>query len=220
MTMETLESVRLETGPEPKACILWLHGLGADGHDFVPVAKALQLPFAVRHLFPHAPVRPVTLNGGMVMRAWYDIVSPDLCHQVDRHGIRRSQAQVTGLIDRQVEGGIPPERIVLAGFSQGGVIALEAGVRYQPCLAGVVALSTYVPLADEFPPATESSPPILMLHGTEDPMVPLSLAQEGCQLLRRLGYRVEWHTFPMGHSVCAEEIALLQRWLLERFTPA
>ncbi len=219
MTAETLESVRLETGPEPKACILWLHGLGADGHDFVPVARALQLPFAVCHLFPHAPVRPVTINGGMAMRAWYDIVSPDLHHRVDRAGIRQSQAQVTALIDRQVEGGIPPERIVLAGFSQGGVVALETGVRYEG-LAGVVVLSAYVALADEFPPATALSPPILMMHGTEDPIVPCSLAQDGCRLLRRLGYRVEWHTFPMAHSLCAEEIAVLRRWLLDRLTPA
>lgn len=218
MTMETLESVRLETGPDPQVCIVWLHGLGADGHDFEPIAKALHLPFAVRYLFPHAPVRPVTINGGMAMRAWYDIASPDLRCRVDRQGIRQSQILVAGLIDQQVASGISPDRLILAGFSQGGVIALETGVRYQPPLAGVIALSAYVALAEEFPPATNLSPSILMMHGTEDPIVPFSLAQDSCQLLRQLGYNVEWHAFPMPHSVCAEEMVILRRWLLQRLT--
>ncbi|HEB77128.1 MAG TPA: carboxylesterase [Methylothermaceae bacterium] len=216
MTMETLESIVLETGPDPRDCIIWLHGLGADGHDFEPIADALRLPFPVRYLFPHAPVRPVTINGGMAMRAWYDIVSPDLRHQVDRQGIRQSQALVAGLIDQQVTGGMKPERIVLAGFSQGGVIALETGVRYRPPLAGVIALSAYVALVDEFPPATDRSPPILMMHGTEDPIVPFPLARDSCRLLRELGYSVEWHAFDMPHSVSAEEVAVLRHWLVER----
>ncbi|BCX88471.1 phospholipase/carboxylesterase [Methylomarinovum tepidoasis] len=217
MQDSSLEAVVVETGPDPDACIVWLHGLGADGHDFEPIAAELNLPGAVRFIFPHAPVRPVTINGGMAMRAWYDIASPDLRRRVDAAGIRQSQASIDRLLDSQIAAGVPPGRIVLGGFSQGGVIALETGVRRRPPLAGIVALSTYVALADEFPPAPPDAAPILMMHGSLDSIVPLALAEDSRRLLEALGYPVEWHVFPMAHAVCTEELAILRRWLLARF---
>lgn len=210
---ERLDAIVLETGPDPDACIIWLHGLGADGHDFEPLAYELRLPGAIRYVFPHAPVQPVTINGGRMMRAWYDIVSPDLLCHVDEAGIRRSQQQVSALLEAQIASGIDPKRTILAGFSQGGVIALEAGVRYHRPIAGIVALSTYVALPEAFPEAADAAPQILMMHGTQDPIVPLALAEQSRLVLVRKGYRVTWHVFPMPHSVCAEEIAVLRRWL-------
>lgn len=215
---ERLETVVLETAPHPDACIIWLHGLGADGHDFEPLAYELRLPGAIRYVFPHAPVQPVTINGGRVMRAWYDIASPNLLCHVDEAGIRRSQRKVSALLEEQIAAGIDPERIVLAGFSQGGVIALEAGVRHHPPIAGIVALSTYVALPEAFPEAVPNAPPILLVHGSQDPIVPLALAEQSRLLLVRKGYRVAWHVFPMPHSVCAEEIIVLRRWLSARFS--
>jgi len=211
-----LDAVIRETAPQPDSCIIWLHGLGADGYDFEPIAESLQLSGAIRFVFPHAPVRPVTINGGMAMRAWYDIAAPDLRQRVDRAGIHQSRKLIDALIDEQIEKGIGAERIVLAGFSQGGVIALEAGVRRQPAIAGIVALSTYVALGDEFPPAGSDAPPILMMHGNMDPIVPVEVAEESRRLLLELGYRVEWHAFSMPHAVCPEEIAIIRRWLMRR----
>lgn len=210
------DAVIIETAPQPDACIIWLHGLGADGHDFEPIATALKLPGAIRFVFPHAPVRSVTINGGMQMRAWYDIVAPDLRMQVDREGIRHSRRIVDAILDEQIAGGIEPGRIVLAGFSQGGVIALETGGRRQPPLAGIIALSTYVALVEDFPSAKPDSPPILMMHGSMDPIVPIALARESRQLLVDLGYQVEWHEFQMPHAVCPEEIAIIHHWLVQR----
>ncbi|GAB4354266.1 MAG: alpha/beta hydrolase [Methylohalobius crimeensis] len=214
---ERLDAVVLETGPEPDACILWLHGLGADGYDFEPIAYELRLPGAIRYVFPHAPTRPVTINGGMEMRAWYDIFSPDLQGQVDKPGIDDSRDLIDVLIDDQVAAGIDPGRIVLAGFSQGGVIALETGVRRHPSVAGIVALSTYVALPGALPEAgSDAFPPILMMHGSQDTVVPLPVAERSRLQLVRKGYPVEWHVFSMPHSVCAEEIVILRRWLTAR----
>lgn len=213
---EKLSAIVLETGSDPKACIVWLHGLGADGHDFEPLACELRLPGSIRYVFPHAPVRPVTINGGMRMRAWYDIVSPDLRRHVDKAGIRQSQRLVLDLLAEQLASGIDPSRMILGGFSQGGAIALETGVRCDPPLAGIVALSAYVALPDEFPQASPNAPPILMLHGSQDSIVPLSLAEQSQLELARKGYQVTWQVFPMPHSVCAGEIEVLRQWLYAR----
>ncbi len=213
--IERLETVVLETGPNPDTCILWLHGLGADGYDFEPLAHELKLPGSIRYIFPHAPIQPVTINGGMRMRAWYDIASPNLQGQIDQAGIRRSQKLIQALLEDQIKAGISPERIVLGGFSQGGVMALETGVRCKP-LAGIVALSAYLALPQEFPEASPNAPPILMLHGSQDSLVPLSLVEQSRLILERKGYRVTWQVFPMPHLVCAEEVAVLRQWLWAR----
>ncbi len=215
---EILPSVVIDSAPHPNACVIWLHGLGADGHDFEPVVPELRLPpsLPVRFIFPHAPQRPVTINQGCVMRAWYDITHPDLGRFVDAAGIHQSRQLIDKLVNQVVGEGIAPGRIILAGFSQGGVIALETGLRHDPPIGGIIALSTYVALPDELPGAKPESPPILMMHGSEDPLIPLPLAEAGRDLLLNKGYQVAWHVFPMPHSVCAEEIAVIRRWLLER----
>ncbi|MCX8048313.1 MAG: alpha/beta hydrolase [Methylohalobius sp.] len=213
---DKLDAIVVETGPDPEACVIWLHGLGADGHDFEPFAYQLKLPAAIRYVFPHAPIQPVTINGGLRMRAWYDIVSPNLWQQVDKAGIRRSQGLVTALIEEQIASDIAPGRILVGGFSQGGVIALETGIRSDPLIAGIVVLSGYVALPDELPEAPASAPPILMLHGRDDSIVPLSLAEQSQVRLVSKGYQVSGQTFPVGHSVSPEEIVVLRRWLWER----
>ena len=217
-----LDCVELQTRPQLAASVIWLHGLGADGYDFVPVVKeleALGAP-AARYVFPHAPQMPVTINGGYVMRAWYDILGTDLVRREDEAGLRRSQAQVERLIAREVERGTPRNRIVLAGFSQGGAITLQAGLRQAEPLAGLIALSCYLPLAPLFEAeraAGSAGVPVFMAHGTSDPVVPLARGAASRDQLRSLGYAVEWHEYPMPHSVCAEEIehiaAFLQRVL-------
>ena len=216
--MELLPHVELNTGPEPRGTIIWMHGLGADGWDFVPIVKELPLPddMALRFIFPHAPERPVTINNGYVMRAWYDIAMNDISRLPDEQGIRESQAAIERLIAREHERGIESSRIVLAGFSQGGAIALQAGLRHADRLAAVVALSTYLALEDSL--ATEASSankatPIFMAHGTEDPVVPLRLAELSRATLEARGYAVEWHTWPMPHGVCAEEIEAVAAFL-------
>lgn len=213
-----LESVVIETAPSPDAAVIWLHGLGADGYDFVPIVRALRLPedLRIRFIFPHAPVRPVTINGGMKMRAWYDIRTANLLEDVDREGIHKAQQLVAGLIDREIERGILPSRMLLMGFSQGGVLALECGLRYRPSINAIGMLSSYVALPEELPPARSDSPPILLLHGTQDTLVPLTLAEIGRKHLEELGYRVTWRYFVMGHEVRPEEVEYLRRWLLER----
>jgi phospholipase/carboxylesterase len=210
-----LETIEFETGGEPEASIIWLHGLGADGNDFAPLADEIDLPIAVRYIFPHAPMMPVSINGGYVMRAWYDI-SDAAVRREDEAGVRASQGQIEALLAREQSSGIPAKRIVLAGFSQGGAIALHTGLRHAAGLAGIVALSTYVPIADSL--ATEASSanravPIFMAHGSDDPMIPLARAKASHALLRQLGYAVEWHEYPMPHSVCPQEIADLCAWL-------
>ena len=212
------EGVEIETGPNPQAAVVWLHGLGADGHDFEPIVPELVRPpeHALRFIFPHAPMRPVTLNGGYVMRAWYDIIAIDQRAVEDESGIRASQALITELIHRENARGILTERIVLAGFSQGGAMALYSGTRYPKRLAGIMGLSCYQLLAGRFAaerdPANQATP-IFLAHGTQDPVVLPVLGEAACRQLQAAGYTVEWHTYSMPHSVCPEEVADIAAWL-------
>ncbi|NYT67504.1 alpha/beta hydrolase [Pusillimonas noertemannii] len=211
MKPELLDALELETAPNPTHAVIWLHGLGADGNDFAPIVPELRLGNApaVRFVFPHAPVQPVTINGGMAMRAWYDIRNADLAQREDAQGILQSQEAVRALIQRENQRGIATGNIVLAGFSQGCAMTLQTGLRLPERLAGLVALSGYLPLAEslqaEFSPANKETP-IFMAHGTQDPVVPLQRAQKSCQLLQEMGYSVDWKTYPMPHSVCLEEV--------------
>jgi len=218
MTPSLLSSIELETAPNPSASIIWLHGLGADGNDFVPVVPELKLSpaLAVRFLFPNAPVRKVTINNGVAMRAWYDITAADLSSRADIAGVRQSQAGIEALIARENSRGIAASRIVLAGFSQGGVIALHTAVRHQERLAGVIALSTYLVLADKLADeaaAANRDAPIFMAHGTADPVVRFEWGDASRRTLVASGYRVDWHTYRMEHSVCMEEIVAIGAWI-------
>ena len=213
-----LAALELETGRAPTASVIWLHGLGADGHDFEPIVPELDLPdsLPVRFVFPHAPMQPVTINGGAVMRAWYDVYGLGGARREDAAGVRASQAAVEELLAREKKRGIPASRLVLAGFSQGGAIALQTGLRHPERLAGIMALSTYLPVADTLAAeasATNRDVPIFMAHGLHDPLIPIERAQMSRKLLESAGYRVEWHDYPMEHSVCAEEIADISSWL-------
>ena len=217
----TLPAVEHETAAHPTHSIIWLHGLGADGHDFAPIVPELVDPAwpALRFVFPHAPVRPVTINNGMSMRAWYDITGFDLTSRQDEAGIRASVAETEALIAREHERGVPAERIILAGFSQGGAIALSAGVRHAQKLAGIVALSTYLPISATVASerhAANAATPIFWGHGTADPVVVLQRGSDSRNALQALGYTVDWHTYPMAHAVCAEEIGDLRHWLGQR----
>ena len=219
-----LETIEVETGAQPDAAVIWLHGLGADGHDFEALVPALRLPagFAVRFVFPHAPMRPVTVNMGMRMRAWYDILELGGARQ-DETGIRASQAGLGALIDRELGRGIDSRRIVLAGFSQGGAIALQTGLRYGEPLAGIMALSTWLPLADTLPAersAANAAVPIFMAHGRHDDMVRVDRAELSRDTLSSLGYRVEWHDYPMAHAVCPDEVVAISTWLGRVLAPA
>ena len=221
---ELLETVERETGRDPRWSVIWLHGLGADGNDFVPILPELvrrDWP-ALRFVFPHATQRAVTINGGMRMRAWYDIADADLRNRADMAGVRESVAQVEALIAREAERGIPASRILLAGFSQGGAVALSAGLARTEALAGLVALSTYLPGlggadAPQPTPAARSQP-VFMAHGQFDPVVPMFAGQASAQALQADGMRVEWHAYPMAHQVSAEEIRDLGEWLAARFS--
>lgn len=213
---ELLPHLLIDTGQSPRYSIIWLHGLGADGSDFVPIIDDIRLPVAVRYIFPHAPKRPVTLNGGFVMRAWYDIVTTDIGARQDAQGVHDSQAEVERFIAHEVARGIPPEHIFLAGFSQGGAIVLQTGLRHTARLGGILALSTYLPLhetlADEASAAARTTP-IFMAHGRSDPVVPCALGKRSMEYLRELGHTVDWHEYAMPHSVCPQEIAAIERWL-------
>lgn len=214
--LETLEGA---TGEHPVASVIVLHGLGADGSDFVPVAEALDLSAVgpVRFVFPHAPVRPVTINGGYRMRAWYDILGADLQRREDEAGLRESAQAIAALIDRERERGIAANRIVLAGFSQGCAMTLMTGLRYPERLAGLVGMSGYLPLAASTAAecsAANRDVPIFLAHGGEDDIVVPARGQASREALEALGHAVEWHEYPMGHSVCPQEIADLNRWLL------
>jgi phospholipase/carboxylesterase len=215
---DQLEAIEIETGPSPSASIVWMHGLGADGHDFVDVVPELHMPArpGVRFVFPHAPMRPVTINGGYVMRAWYDIRDDGGVRREDPAGVRASQQAIEALIAREKERGVPAAAIVLAGFSQGGAMALHTALRYPERLAGVMALSCSLPLADGL--AAEAAPAnrdvsIFMAHGTHDPMIPMARALRAREVMTGLGYRIEWHEYPMPHSVCPEEIRDISAWL-------
>jgi phospholipase/carboxylesterase len=210
--------VEIETGPGISASVIWLHGLGADGHDFEALAPELRLPAkpAVRFVFPHAPYRPVTVNNGYVMRAWYDIAMTERGFDQNAAHIRESQTILRGLIEAEMRRGVPNERIVLAGFSQGGAIALHTGLRYPKPLAGIMSLSAPVPFAAELmaevDPANAKTP-VFMAHGTDDRMVPFALAQTSRQLMQARGLSLEWHAYATGHSVAPDEIRDVARWL-------
>ena len=221
---ETENGVVLNPPTPADAAVIWLHGLGASGHDFVPIVPELDLPAgsAIRFVFPHAPVRPVTINGGMSMRAWYDILALTRTGLQDEAGVRASAAHVDAMIATAEASGIARSRIVIAGFSQGGAIVLHAGLRQPQPLAGVMALSTYLPLheqvAAEITPAGHATP-ILMCHGRNDPTLPIELGTSSRDGLRGIGCTVDWHEYAMGHQVCAEEIVDLSRWLRARLPP-
>jgi phospholipase/carboxylesterase len=215
MTDSPLE---IETAPQATASVIWLHGLGADGYDFEGIVPMLGLPSsaAVRFVFPHAPVQPVTVNGGMHMRAWYDIVGIGPEYPQDEAGIRASEQRLHRWIATEVERGVPPAHIVLAGFSQGGAVVLHTGLRYPQRLAGIAALSSYLPLAAQLAGeahAANRDVPILMVHGEHDPVVPLAFAEASRGRLERHGYAVQWHTFPMPHTICSDELAVIGAWL-------
>ena len=214
----TPDAVIIEPSAGHRASVIWLHGLGADGHDFEPILPELRLPHdhGIRFIFPHAPVRPVTINGGMVMRAWYDVRSQDLRRDEDVDAIEEAKEIVNRYINTEIKRGIDPGRIVIAGFSQGGAITLHCGLRYPACLGGLLALSCYLPLPGRL--AVEKSLanqtiPILMLHGVFDPVIPMQTGQQSCDYLRQAGYNVEWRTYPMQHSVCLEELQHIGQWL-------
>ena len=211
-----LDAVEISTGEAPQFSVIWLHGLGADGHDFEPIVPALTLPVPMRFVFPHAPVRPVTINQGMAMRAWYDILSLERLSVEDEAGIRESEAHVVALIEAELERGIAARHVFLAGFSQGGVIALHTGLRYAETLAGIMVLSGYLPLrgtVEAERSAANAATSIFMAHGSEDTTLPEALGRDSLHVLEPLGYAVEWHSYPMGHMVCAEEVADVSTWL-------
>jgi len=220
--MSLLENVEIATGDHPEAAVIWMHGLGADGNDFVPIVRELDLSEcpAIRFIFPHAETMPVTINNGYVMRAWYDILSMDLVRREDEIGLRKSQQQIEQLIAREVERGIPAERIILAGFSQGCAMTLQTGLRYQKKLAGLLCLSGYLPLADKLPAECSEAnrdTPIFMAHGRVDTVVQIARAEASRDFLKSLGYAIEWKDYSMPHSVCEEEINdighIITRWL-------
>ena len=217
MDTQLLEKIEVETGDAPTATVIWMHGLGADGHDFEPIVPELELPASlpVRFIFPHAPVRKVTLNMGMAMRAWYDILELGGARE-DGEGLRMSQDSLEALIAAEEARGIAANRIVLAGFSQGGAVAFQTGLRHPQRLAGLMALSTYLPLAGTVEAESHEANrdvPIFMAHGTEDPMISIGRALQSRKMLEALGYAIEWHEYPMPHSVCPQEIADISDWL-------
>ncbi len=220
-----LDVIERETGPNPQWAVIWLHGLGADGSDFAPMVPELVRPQwpALRFVFPHAPIRPITINNGVRMRGWYDIVGMDFAQRADKVGIAESVAQIEALIANEQARGIAPERILLAGFSQGGAVTLAVGLQRRVPLAGLIAMSTYLP-----DPAAAASQlqlgalaqPLFMAHGSADPVVPYRAGEQSAQALQALGFTLEWHSYPMGHQVCVEEIDALRDWMQARFTAA
>lgn len=218
MTFALLETIEIESTPNPTVAVIWMHGLGADGNDFVPIVKELDLRGCpgIRFVFPHAATMPVTINGGYVMRAWYDILGADIAKREDETGLRLSQTRIEQLIAREKSRGIAAERIILAGFSQGCAMALQVGLRYPEKLAGFLCLSGYVPLRDvvvrERHTANQDTP-IFLAHGRADPVIPIQRAEQSRDLLLEAGYKVEWHEYMMQHSVCEEEIEDISHWL-------
>ena len=219
---ELLDAIEIETGKNPTASVIWLHGLGADGNDFAPIVPELRLPKAgIRFVFPHAPVRPVTINAGMRMRAWYDIAD-GANRREDERGVRASQVLIEALIAREKERWTKAGRLVLAGFSQGGAIALHAGLRHPGRIAGIMALSAYVPVGEKLSAERSTANrdvPIFMGHGSDDPIIPLVRAEQSRNLLKSLGYPVEWHEYGMPHSVCPEELTDIGTWLRKVLGP-
>jgi len=200
-------------GASADAAVIWLHGLGADGNDFLGILPELELAadHRIRFIFPNAPVQPVTINGGMQMPFWYDIRSLDFLADFDQQGVNQSVAQISALLEKQIASGIASQRIILAGFSQGGLIALHCGLGYKSSLAGVMALSTYCPNSEQF--TQHHNMPILMMHGDQDPVIPLAVAEASKAALLAKGYEIEWHQYAMQHQVCAEQVAEISRWL-------
>lgn len=222
-TPALLDCIEMQTAPNPTHAVIWLHGLGADGNDFAPIVPELRLGNspAIRFVFPHATVQPVTINGGMAMRSWYDILVTDLVRQEDAAGIRQSEAAVRALIARENARGIPTSRIVLAGFSQGCAMTLHTGLRLEEKLAGMIGLSGYLPLLDTFAAerhTANAETPIFLAHGTFDPVVALPRAEASLAQLQTFGYDVRWHTYPMQHSVCGPEINDIAAFLREVLT--
>jgi len=214
-----LPHIVLDRGHAPKHSIIWLHGLGADGEDFVGVAEQINLPVSMRYIFPHAPKQPVTINGGFVMRSWYDIADIDIGAKQDAAGIHASQTEIEKFITQEKARGVSAENIYLAGFSQGGAIALHTGLRHPAKLGGILALSTYLPLADTLSQEVSLSAkktPIFFAHGRNDPVVPYSLGKLSADKLQQHGYQTDWHEYSMPHSVCAEEINDIELWLTQK----
>jgi phospholipase/carboxylesterase len=215
---QLLDNIEIETAPNPTIAVVWLHGLGADGNDFVPLVRELDLTGlpGIRFVFPHANTMPVTINGGYVMRSWYDIVATDLTRREDEAGLRASQLQVEALIAREKARGIPASRIILAGFSQGCAMTLQIGLRHPEKLAGMLCLSGYLPLSSvagaERSEASLATP-IFMAHGVQDPVVPFARAEESRKVVEALGYQVEWHAYPMQHTLCLEEVQDISTWI-------
>lgn len=218
-----LQFVDVETGANPTKLVIWLHGLGDSGHGFAPITQALNFPsdLAVRFVFPHAPVRPITINGGVAMPGWYDIASMDLANRADEAGVRESAEMIEQLIEKELAKGFKPEDMVLAGFSQGGVMAYHIGTRLSQPIAGIMALSTYlaVPdkLADEVNSVTKQTP-IIAMHGTEDEVVPFAAGEMAKERLTALGYNVEWQQYRMQHNICPEQIVKISQWLQKVLT--
>lgn len=219
-----LPCIEQETGEKPDASVIWLHGLGADGHDFVPIVPELQLPsqLAIRFIFPHAPSIPVSINQGYIMPAWYDIRPGEKGFEQDRDGIKQSANRIRALVERETLRGIKPNRIILAGFSQGGAMALFTGIGHYEPLGGIVALSAYLPCKEELAPfalGSQMKTPVFMAHGTLDEIVPFEAGEQAARWLKQLGFPVEWHSYPIGHSVCTEEVREVGQWLMRRLAP-
>ncbi len=216
---DILPHITLQSGGDPKYCIIWLHGLGANGEDFVPMVEEIELPHAVRYLFPHAPKRAVTINGGYVMPAWYDIRSNDIGAEPDAEGIHASQLEIEKLIVQEVRRGIAPSHIFLAGFSQGGAVVLHTGLHVRERLGGILALSTYLPLSASWEKEATlgtTSTPVFMAHGLDDPVVPYELGRRSAALLSQHGVHLEWHEYAMPHTVCMQEIRDIEQWLQDQ----
>ena len=222
---QPLETVVNETAAHPQWVVIWLHGLGADGHDFAPIVPELLRPHwpAIRFVFPHAPVQPITINNGVRMRAWYDILGMDFRSRADKVGVTASVQALDALVEAEIARGIPAERILLAGFSQGGAVILSAALRWTRPVAGLIALSTYLPdlqAAADARVVDGIRPPVFMAHGRQDPVIPLAVAVDTAGVLNTLGFPIEWHEYPMAHAVCAEELQALGDWLDARFASA
>ena len=215
----SLEKIIKQTGENPKIVIIWMHGLGADGNDFAPVVPQFTIPdFPIKFVFPHAPKIPVTINGGMVMRAWYDILSMDIAQRADIPGVKKSEILMHELIDEQIAAGFKPEQIVLAGFSQGSAMCLHTSARLNKKIAGIIALSGYIPVPDVLATEinkTNLNTPIFMGHGTQDPVVPYTLGTYSRDLLIKTGYKIDWHEYPIQHGVSVDEIMDIKKWIIK-----
>ena len=214
-----LEKITKQTGESPKIVIIWMHGLGADGHDFEPVVPHFDIPgLAIKFIFPHAPKIPVTINGGMTMRAWYDIKLMDIDKHVDEQGVIDSEKQILELIEEQVAQGFKYEQIIVAGFSQGGAMSLQLGTRINKKIAGIIALSGYLPIPEQLTEEKNQiniNTPIFMAHGTHDPVVPFVLGQASKKTLIQAGYNVDWHEYPIQHNVSMDEIMDIKQWIIK-----